>query len=307
MLAAPEAHDGMGAGLAEAAVLQQELGRGPAPIPFAPSYLAARALALWPVDGPAAALFPGLSSGETAAAFALESAALKAEKSGDGWRVSGGAALVADGAGADLFVVSVVNGKESGLALLKRRAGVETETLPMADLTRSGAKLICNAEIAADYVVFGAAAARLAATLLDEARILLANDSAAGAEAILEKTIEYLKTRVQFGKPIGTFQALKHRCADHKVRVEAAKFLVEKANGAPESERSLWASLAKFNACDAYADLAADCIQLHGGIGFTWEHDAHLYLKRAMLNQFLLGGSALEQDRAAHMLMEQAQ
>jgi hypothetical protein len=87
MLAAPEAHDGMGAGLAEAAVLQQELGRGPAPIPFAPSYLAARALALWPVDGPAAALFPGLSSGETAAAFALESAALKAEKSGDGWRV----------------------------------------------------------------------------------------------------------------------------------------------------------------------------------------------------------------------------
>jgi alkylation response protein AidB-like acyl-CoA dehydrogenase len=151
--------------------------------------------------------------------------------------------------------------------------------------------------------VFGDEAVRLINALGDEARVLIASDAVGGGEAILEKTLEYLKTRVQFGKPIGSFQALKHRCADHKVRLEAAKFLVEKAHTAPQEERSLWASIAKFSACDVYADLAADSVQLYGGIGFTWEHDAHLYLKRALFSQFLLGGSANEQDRAAGLLI----
>jgi alkylation response protein AidB-like acyl-CoA dehydrogenase len=190
------------------------------------------------------------------------------------------------------------------LALMRRSSGLTTEALPVADRTRSVVRLRCEAvEVPEDHVLLGAGAVELGKILADEARILIANDAIGGADAILEKTVEYLKTRIQFGKPIGSFQALKHRCADHKIRIEAARLLVGRATAARTEERGLWASLAKFAACDAYAALAADSVQLHGGIGFTWEHDAHLYLKRALLDQFLFGTSAEEQDRAAELLL----
>jgi alkylation response protein AidB-like acyl-CoA dehydrogenase len=190
--------------------------------------------------------------------------------------------------------------------VLLERAAVEIEVQPIADRTRSLVTLTCrDAPAQATRLLFGEAAARIAAQLLDSANILIASDAIGGAEAACAITMEYLKTRVQFGKPIGSFQALKHRSADHKVAIEAARRLVDRAQGAPPDapRTSLWAALAKMAACDAFVAMAADMIQMHGGIGFTWEHDAHLYLKRAMLDQFLFGSTAVQLDRAAALML----
>jgi alkylation response protein AidB-like acyl-CoA dehydrogenase len=301
-LAIPEACGGLGVGTAETAALQQELGRAVAPIPYLSTILVQKALALWPSSAPGAAFFPALGTGEMiAAAGPIGSSALTAERVGDGKvRISGTCAPILDGAIADLFLLPV--GEPGGLVLVRRATGLTTEALPVADRTRSVARLRCNGvEVSEDHVLLGSGAEDLGKVLADEARILIANDAIGGADATLEKTVEYLKARVQFGKPIGSFQALKHRCADHKIRIEAARLLVETA--ARTEDRALWASLAKFAACDAYAMVAADSVQLHGGIGFTWEHDAHLYLKRALLNQLLFGTSAEEQDRSAALLL----
>ena len=135
----------------------------------------------------------------------------------------------------------------------------------------------------------------------------LACDSIGGAEIIFDATVAYLKTRKQFNRLIGSFQALKHRCADLKVLLEVSGTSVEQAVQAmrEHSELAGLASMAKFYAGDAYAHIAGEAMQLHGGIGFTWEHDCHLYLKRAKLNQALYGGSRWHQDRAARALVAQ--
>jgi alkylation response protein AidB-like acyl-CoA dehydrogenase len=309
-VAAPELYGGMGAGLAEAAALQTELGRGAAPIPFLSTVLVIRALALWPHAAGAAQHLPALAAGEAVGAvaqFEQGKGALRAERRGAGMLVSGECAFVLDGAGADVFLAPISSGDEAGLVLLSRAAGVETERLPLADRTRTAVRLRCEGvETPADHVLLGAEASKLAVMIGDEARILIASDAIGGVEAIFDKTVDYLKTRVQFGKPIGSFQALKHRCADHKTSIEAAKFLAEKAALCAEEARPAWASIAKFHACDAYAATAADCIQLHGGIGFTWEHDAHLYFKRALLNQAVFGDSSSQQDRTASLLSSAA-
>jgi alkylation response protein AidB-like acyl-CoA dehydrogenase len=309
-LAIPEQHDGLGAGIVEIAVLQQELGRALAPIPYLSTVLVQRALTLWPHSKVQTEFFPAFGSGEVIAAIgpiASGGSNLVADPIGNGKvRIKGECAFVLEGSVADLFLLPVNAGGKSGLALLRRGAGAETAHLPVADRTRNVASLRCEGiEVSVDQVLIGAQAVELAEVLADDARILIANDCVGGAEAILDKTVEYLKTRVQFGKPIGSFQALKHRCADHKVRNEAAKLLVTKATQAAQAERGLWVGIAKFAACDAYQSVAADSVQLHGGMGFTWEHDSHLYLKRALLNQLLFGNSAESQDRAVTLLLAQ--
>ncbi|MEU5696840.1 acyl-CoA dehydrogenase family protein [Actinosynnema sp. NPDC020468] len=122
---------------------------------------------------------------------------------------------------------------------------------------------------------------------------LLAAESAAAARTCLDLTVEYLKTREQFGRPIGSFQALKHRCADHLVAVEGAASTAWRATREPGE---VPAALAKAVCTDVFFAVAADSVQLHGGIGFTWEHDAHLYLKRAKANQLLFGSSRALRD-----------
>jgi alkylation response protein AidB-like acyl-CoA dehydrogenase len=307
-LAAPERCGGLGAGIVETAALQRELGRFAAPIPYISTVLVERALAHWRPSSIADAFCSALCAGEKVAGAGQigsgRDGGLRAERVDGKFRIEGTCALVLDGTGADLFLLSVrVPGEAAGLALLQASDGLKVEPLPVADRTRAVARLVCNDVVApAETVLLGSPAAELTTMLADDARILIASDALGGAEAIFDKTVDYLKTRIQFGKPIGSFQALKHRCADHKVRIEAAKFLVDRAAAASQDERSLWAGLAKFNACDAYAAIAGDSVQLHGGIGFTWEHDAHLFLKRAKLNQHLFGDSAEEQDRAARLL-----
>lgn len=130
-------------------------------------------------------------------------------------------------------------------------------------------------------------------------------DAIGGAAAILDETVEYLKVREQFGRPIGSFQALKHRIATWKIRLESARALVNMAVGkfAAADDAPLWASRAKYFAADAYAAISADAIQLHGGIGFTWEHDCHLYFKRAKFNQAVFGNTRTHLDRISFLTL----
>src|SRR5262249_3938071 len=127
---------------------------------------------------------------------------------------------------------------------------------------------------------------------LDQAAALLANEMLGGAQRLLDMTVEYAKTRVQFGRPIGSFQAIKHKCADMLMALELARSSAGDAAGcADESPKELpaVASLAKAQGSDAYLEIAAEAIQIHGGLGFTWEQDVHLYFKRAKASEVFLG------------------
>ena len=140
---------------------------------------------------------------------------------------------------------------------------------------------------------------------LDLARIALAAEALGGAEQVLEMTTEYVKQRVQFGRPIGSFQALKHRLADMMVQVEAAKSAAWYAacvadEGSEELAEA--AAIAKSYCCDAFYDCAANAIQLHGGVGYTWEHDVQLYFKRARASATLLGSPSWQRERLMRVL-----
>ena len=185
----------------------------------------------------------------------------------------------------------------------RETAGISVTPRPLVDLTRSMADIrLDHARVDADAII------RLErdqwTALSDHAAIALACDAIGGADSLFGRTVDYLNIREQFGRPIGSFQALKHRMADWKVKIEAVRMLVRHSaamavgNDARASEA---ASGAKAYACDTYAAFAADSVQLHGGIGFTWEHPCHLFLKRAKLSQQLFGNSKLHKERVAEL------
>jgi alkylation response protein AidB-like acyl-CoA dehydrogenase len=275
-LAAPESGGGAGASLAEVFVVLDELGRVLLPSPFASCALIAAIVA---ECGAADDVLPGLADGSTVAAFVFDDNLRL-----DGDRVSGTARHVVDGPGADVFAVAI--GDE---LLLVAAAATTVTATPTLDQTRNQAT-----------VRFDDAPVRLLGAHAQRARQLvqvgLAVESAGAADRALGLTVEYLKTRVQFGKIIGSFQALKHRCADLAVLVESARATAYHAGavaqaglGGDSSELGIVAPLAKLYCTDAFMQVAAEMIQLHGGIGFTWEHEAHLYFKRAKSNQLLMG------------------
>jgi alkylation response protein AidB-like acyl-CoA dehydrogenase len=273
-LAVPESSGGAGASLAEVFVVLDELGRVLLPSPFASSALVAAIVA---ESGAADDLLPGLVDGSTVAAFVFDDALRL-----DGDRVSGTARHVVDGPGAGLFAVAI--GEQ---LVLVRAEAVTVSATPTLDQTRSQAT-----------VRFDDAPARPIGAHAQRARQLvqvgLALESAGAAERALDLTVDYLKTRVQFGKIIGSFQALKHRCADLAVLVVSARATAYHAAAVAQAdpgstELDVVAPLAKLYCTDAFMQVAGEMIQLHGGIGFTWEHEAHLYFKRAKSNQLLMG------------------
>ena len=150
----------------------------------------------------------------------------------------------------------------------------------------------------------GAAGAAIAKAL-QRAQVALAAEALGGAERVLEMTVQYVKERQQFGRPIGSFQAVKHRLADMMVQVEAARsasWYAACVADEQDAELAEAAAIAKSYCCDAFYDCAASAIQLHGGIGFTWEHDAHLYFKRARASATLLGSPAWQREQLARVL-----
>jgi alkylation response protein AidB-like acyl-CoA dehydrogenase len=273
-LPVPEALGGAGVGFAEVAVVLEETGRVLAPVPYLSSAVAATLLAAGEPEA-ARQFLPGLADGTSTAALALDG-----EITLDGTTVSGTARNVADGAAAALLLVSA-----GDTLVAVRAADAAIEPVGTLDQTRPQA-----------HVTFRAAPAVAVGVPVDLARDLLrtalAVEAVGAAEHCLAATVAYLKERVQFGRSIGQFQALKHRCADLAVEIESARATARAAVWTavhdPDS-LAVVGPLAKRHCADVFTHVAAEMIQLHGGIGFTWEHEAHLYFKRAKSTQLTAG------------------
>ncbi len=289
-LAVPECYGGAGAGLAEVAVAVEETGRVLLPAPYLSTALAGAVLSEDGTGGaggaaPGAEFLPGIASGALRAAFALGGSV-----TASGGRLTGVARHVLDGAEAGLFVV------RAGDALFAVRAADAVVT-PCGTLDQSRSQAAVSFRDA-PAVAVGCAAERAE----DLLRVMLAVESAGAAAHCLDVTVGYLKTRVQFGRPIGAFQSLRHRCADLAVEVASARataYAAVRAAASPAgspagspAELAVLGPLAKRHCVDVFWHVAAEMIQLHGGIGFTWEHEAHRYLKRAKTSQLLHGTPA---------------
>ncbi len=316
----PEEYGGQGFGAVELGIVLEEMGRALLCAPFfASSVLAAGAIARGATSTRKKELLPGIASGETIATLAfdephgrpgvgaIETTATPAD---GGFRLDGTKTRVLDGHHADLVVVAARapdTAGDDGLTLFSvagDAAGLTRRRLETLDATRKQAQLDFDGVAAEPLGEVGAGAPALRAAL-DEAAIALANESVGGAQKVHETAVEYAKTRVQFGRPIGSFQAIKHRCADLLLEIELAKSaayyaasaLAEDSDEVPEV-----AALAKAMCSDAYLRAAAENIQIHGGVGFTWEYDAHLYFRRAKASEVFLGTPALHRERYASLV-----
>lgn len=318
-----EAHGGAGLGQVELAIVQQELGRCLLPSPFFASIcLAASAVQCAATEQQRAQWLPALASGRSIGALAvtgrkgragLDAIDVEIKRDGASWRLSGAASFVVSGHVADVLIVAArapgSRGRE-GVDLIVLPAtmpDVRIETLVMMDETRRCARVTFDRVRVADDAILGSPGQSAVALerALQLAQIALSAEQAGGAEGALEMTVSYAKERVQFGRVIGSFQAVKHRLADMMVMVEAAKSAIyyaavtadEQGAELPEA-----AALAKAYCSDAFNHCAGGAIQLHGGIGFTWEHDAHLYFKRARGSSTLLGDATYHREQIARRL-----
>jgi len=290
-IAAPENYGGSALGMIESAIVGEALGRHVSAVPWMSSVIVATHALL---SGGSArqcdTWLPGLVSGETIAGFAIgEIAAV------DG-RLSGIAAFVPHGTVANLFVVPaggttyLVPADAPGVTVLAQLS--LDQTRPLAHVTLDG--------------VHGEPLAGFDWRSI-EPRLwtAVAADALGGAQACLDRTVAYVQQRVQFGRAIGSFQAVKHQLADMLVAIEQARSAVYWAAGEIDgggADARLAAHAAKSFACDTYADCAARAIQLHGGIGFTWEHDAHLYFKRARADLSLAGPPTWHREEIARLM-----
>jgi alkylation response protein AidB-like acyl-CoA dehydrogenase len=315
-LAIPEAYGGAGFSFAEQVIVLEEFGAALYGGPYlASAVLAATALLASPDESVRQQLLPGIASGETIATLAFTeddgswdpgAIKLSAVKEGEHWKLDGHKSFVLDGATAGLILV--VAATDGGLSLfavdgdtVDDAGGLTRTALPTLDQTRKLARLEFTGVAGQLIGSLGDADAILDRTL-DVAAIALAAEQLGGAQRALDMAVEYGKIRHQFGRPIGSFQAIKHRCADLLLEVESLRSAVGYAAAAvaeDSEEIPVLASLLKAYASETYFHVAAENIQIHGGIGFTWEHDAHLYFKRAKSTQLFLGDGNYHRDRLA--------
>lgn len=294
---APEEHGGLSLGLLEASSIAELIGRAGAPGPWISHTLAVLAISRAGTDAQKERWLPALAAGEAVGAVALmEGSAWNADdwKLAEGARLSGAKDYVIGLQEADVFVVGLAGGK---LALVEANApGVTRTPWSSTDRTRPIGQLgLDNAPAEVMPVAFGR-------DLLDAALVLTAADAHGGAARMVEDIVEYSKTRVQFGKTIAHFQAVKHKLADLALWVEpngpmyrhaAATFDQEPA------EASRTASTAKAHIAETFSHVARTATESYGGIGYTWEHSAHIWLRRSMLDSAWLGGPLDHRERAA--------
>jgi alkylation response protein AidB-like acyl-CoA dehydrogenase len=316
----PEEYGGQGFGFGELGIVLEEMGRSLLCAPyFASVALATNAILNAGTDTRKKELLPSLASGETIATLAFSEpdgrwdasgVALTAKPVNGAFQLDGVKTYVLDGHTADLIVVvarSPGSTGEDGLSFFTVAGdspGLERRALSTVDATRKQARLAFSGVRAEPLGELESGGPALARTL-DQAAIALANEMVGGAQRVLEMAVEYAKTRVQFGRPIGSFQAIKHKCADMLLEVELAKSAAYYAAAAAadgDDELPALAALAKSLASDAYMRAAADNIQIHGGVGFTWEFDAHLYFKRAKSSEVFLGDPSHHRELLAQRL-----
>ena len=291
----PESDGGLGLGAVEVAVLAEEIGRHVGPAPFRSSVLALDALrgggdierARRVADGAVACV-----------AWSRDPTAVRADETRGRWKLTGRADPTLYAPSAELAVVAAST--DDAPALFAVDLDTASSSEPAMDRTRELGWLAFD----------GINATRLGGSdfverLLDRGATFTAAELLGASARVLDLAVEYAKDRVQFGRPIGSFQAVKHRCADMLVDVEGMRSAVYWAAwcvGADDPERSIASSSAKLWSADASKRVMASALQVHGGIGFTWEHDLHLFMKRAQLDQVSFGDAAFHRDRLAALL-----
>ena len=315
----PETYGGQGFGFLELGIVLEEAGRALLCSPYFSSVcLGANAILNAGSEKQKAAHLPGIASGETVATLALldedgswspASVSLELRRDGDDCVLDGVKPLVTDGALADLIlVVARLPGPrgEEGLSLIAVAGddpGLEAVPVDPLDPTRRIADLRFEGVRGELLGEPGGAAAAVERTL-DEASVCLAAESVGGTQRCLEASVEYARTRVQFARPIGSFQAIKHRCAEVLLELESAKsaaYFASWTAAENSDELPLAASVARSFCGDAYVRAASENVQIHGGVGFTWEAEPQLHYKRARWNRTLFGGAALHRERIARL------
>jgi alkylation response protein AidB-like acyl-CoA dehydrogenase len=303
-LALPEADGGLGLGVRGLQILIGELGARVTPGGFIPTICVAQWLATVADADLRATLLGPVVAGQ--AGFALPTViegASVVPLSSDGKAVTGKIDIAGCAPGSVESEFAVVP-LDAAWAIVRIDGATATaEPIEIWDLTRDLFVLNCaNAPIVAKFDDPSGALGTLLGSYL---AVALAADSLGGANAIMHKTIDYMKERVQFDRTIATFQALRHRIADMAIAIATQNSLLEQAvqcldNGSPDA--AMWARISKARATETFASTADDCIKLHGGVGHTWEFDPHIYIKRAFLNEALLGNNRAMRDTAIGLL-----
>ena len=311
----PEEYGGQGFSWVEMVIILEEMGRSLLPAPFFSSAVLATSALLAADDQDAASEYlPKLASGELIATLAIteengrwdeSGITATASPNGDGWTLNGAKHYVLDGHTASLIIVAALSDAGVSLFAVEGDAtGLTRTPLATMDQTRKQAKLELSDTPGRLIGTDGAGWDTLTA-VLDRAAVALAAEQVGGAQMVLDMAVEYAKVRVQFGRPIGSFQAIKHKCADMLLEVEAAKsaaYYAAWCAAEDNDELPAMASLAKSYCSEAYFHAASENIQIHGGIGFTWEHPAHLYFKRAKSSELLFGDPTYHRELLAQRI-----
>ena len=314
-LTIPEEFGGQGYGYVELIVVLEEMGRSLLCAPYFSSVvLAANTVMQSGDDAAKATILPGIASGETIATLAFtepngrwDESGIEATAKNDGgtWKINGTKSYVIDGHTANVIIVAARTA--AGVSLFSvtgDAAGLTRTALATMDQTRKQAKLDF-ANVEGTLIGTDGAGWNVLSTVLDLAAVGLAAEQVGGAQMCLDMAVQYAKDRVQFGRPIGSFQAIKHKCADMLLEVESAKSAAYYAGWCASElndELPAVASLAKAYCSDAYFHASAENIQIHGGIGFTWEHPAHMYFKRAKSSELLFGDPTYHRELLAQRI-----
>jgi len=311
----PEDFGGMGFSYVELGVVLEEMGRALLCAPyFSTVVLAANTLLQSGDDAAKKKYLPGIAAGETIATLASTEPSGKwdesgitmtAKGSGSKFTLDGTKMFVIDGHTASLIIVAARTGKGVSLFAVDGNAkGLTRTALSTMDQTRKQAKLEFKG-VEAELIGAEGKGWEVLSKVFDLAAVALAAEQVGGAQKVLDMAVEYAKVRVQFGRPIGSFQAIKHKCADMLLEVESAKsaaYYGMWCASEMNEELASVASLSKAYCSEAYFHAAAENIQIHGGIGFTWEHPAHLYFKRAKSSELLFGDPAYHREQLAQRI-----
>jgi alkylation response protein AidB-like acyl-CoA dehydrogenase len=320
-LVIPEEYGGSALSYVDLVLVMEEMGRVILPSPFIGTAMIAEAIKFAGSETQKKTLLPKIAAGDLIGAVAwlepsgswdADTVRLTARRDGPDYVLDGSKLFVNDAHLADCILVASRTGGsgENGITLFAldpKRSGLSITPLKPMDQTRKLSEVKFDGVRASREDVVGAEGQGwpILARILDRGKVMLAAEMIGGAQKVLEMTVEYAKVRVQFGRPIGSFQAVQHKCANMMVDIEGARSAVYYASWAVSNdvpEGPVAAAVAKAAASDAYRRVSADGIQLHGGIGFTWEHDLHLYFKRAKSSEFTFGDATYNRELIAQRI-----
>ena len=308
-LLVPEEHGGAGQGLIEMALVAEEIGRAVGRGPFLATAVVGRAVARGASEALAAEVLPALAEGEAWATWAfaepklpwsLDGLRATARTDGDHVALSGTKTAVQDADGARwLLVTALADDGPASFLVDRDAAGVSVRRQRSIDLTRSFSEVRFD-DVRVPVARRLAGGAAEIQQLLDDSAVLLAAETLGTLDRMLQLTLDYVRVRVQFGRPIGSFQAVKQACsrmAEQVMGVRAATYSAAMAADAGADDAATTACVAASYSSSVAGEVAGAALQLHGGIGFTWEHDLHLYLRRAKADGVLQGDCAVHRDR----------